>query len=554
MNRLLAGIASAAVAVLLTFAGTPSAALIGGVDSPDTPVANATVNVNGASGTLVAPDLVVTNGHVTGVPIPPARPAFSRTNAHDVALWHSIPAANPVTVSIGAPARVLLTRSNPFTSPRTRWEIHDADGGSLLDGDLIGLKTHGYFAFVNGGRRGGDLRIDAIRNRFAEWQTLTLEKVSGSEGDRIRGGDRIALKARDGSYLAAARRNGPVVADAAVRAARHEFTILTFGGRGAMSNDVINDGGTVAVGSADSGAGFMQAPYRLEGEAIATPGYDDIALVRLAEPVPESLAVPVPMKLRLDAGDAPTIEEFYRRASLRVAGYGLVAGRAPASWRQEAAAGNAVRETPGRDGLSSRYSARSAGRVDTQPGDSGGSWFVRSPRGLRLVGITQQTGNKFLTPMYRGGMDSDSNSKPDLHAWFSMFMEDDDCVAAAAERGLSREIALRIGARTVCRFGDAGAPFAVAYADAGRSSDGADCRTFDAAGLSLRRPDSPEGAGTDMTTWRLTAGSRQLMGIEGTWQQAYTRAAYLLSFLQRRGMNTICYSNRPDPSLTYFRD
>jgi hypothetical protein len=75
---------------------------------------------------------------------------------------------------------------------------------------------------------------------------------------------------------------------------------------------------------------------------------------------------------------------------------------------------------------------------------------------------------------------------------------------------------------------------------------------FDPATLSLRRPDAPEGPGS--TTWTLLAGPRQLMGIEGTWQQAYSRGAYLISFLQRRGLHQICNSNPSNPSLIYFRN
>jgi hypothetical protein len=309
----------------------------------------------------------------------------------------------------------------------------------------------------------------------------------------------------------------------------------------------------VAIGAAGSGVGFMQAPYRIEGVAIATPGYEDLALVRLREAVPEAIARPVPIKLRLGPGDPQTIDDFYRHAALTVAGYDLMAGGVEPMWRQQAAAGNAVRETAsGRAGLHTRYSVPSAGGVSTRPADHGGSWFVQTPRGLRLAGITQQSGNRFLTPMYRGGADSASRSKPDLHAWFSMLLADDDCVAVEEERGLSRETGLSLGARDVCRFGDAGGPFAVAYTGAVRGGTDAACAVFDPATLSLRRPDAPEGPGS--TTWTLADGPRQLMGIKGTWQQAYVRGAYLVSFLQRRGMNRVCFSNGPNPSLTYFRD
>ena len=526
----------------------------GASDSPDTPVANATVRVNDGSGTLIAPDLVLTNGHVAQVPIPPARPPFSRTDAHDPARWYAIPNTNTVTVLIGAdPGRVVLTTSAPLTSPRTRWEIHDADGGTLLDGDFIGLKTSGHFAFVDGGRRGGEVRIDPLRDRFAEWQVLTLEKVSGSSGATIRGGDHIALKANDGSYLAATQSNGLMVADSTARAARHEFAILTFDERGAHSEDVIEGGGTVAIGAVSPGVGFMQAPYRVEGIAIATPGYDDLAVIRLRERVPDDIARPVPIKLRLGPGDPETIDDFYQRAALTVAGYGLMAGAAEPIRRQQATVGNALRETAGRTaGLSTKYSAQSAGRVSTQTGAHGGSWFVETPRGLRLAGITHGSNNRFLTPMYRGGSDSAARSKPDLHAWFSMLLADDDCVAADETRGPIRETAMALGARDVCRFGDAGAPFAVAYPGALGNSAGAECVTFDPARLSLRRPDAPEGPGS--TTWTLVEGRRPLMRIEGTWQQAYLRGAYLISFLERREMNQACFSKEPNTPLTYFRN
>ncbi|MFN7784447.1 MAG: hypothetical protein ACK5PG_17160 [Lysobacterales bacterium] len=538
-------------AALLLCSGA-AAAISGGEDAPETVITYATVQVNGASGTLVASNLVVTNGHVAAVPLPDMSPRFSRTNGHDPALWHPIPSPG-VQVFIGAATmRADLTRRDIFSAPRTQLVMHDVNGGELLSGDQIGLKLRNHFLFVDGGRIGGELRLDGLYNRFGPWQTLRISKRSGSAGSRIRNGDRITLQALDGSYLGAAAGDRFLRADAWTPAVRHEFVAYTLEGRGPLSADPINHGGRVVITTPDVPMRAIQAPYAITANRIATPGFDDIALLELAEAVPSGVARPVPLKLRLEPGEGLNLDAYYLRTPMDFAGYGLMSGRTAPVWRQQAQASGARRETPNPFNdpeLASRYSGISS--ASTQPGDSGGSWFADTPTGRMLVGITQQTGNNFLSPMFRGGYDTLNDSKPDVHAWFSMFLGDHDCTAVTNETGLRRQRGTDIGASTVCRFGAQASPFAVAYPDATRPLPGEDCLAIDPARLFLQRPTAPEGAG--INAWVLSQGASRHLQVPGTWQQSYTRGAHLIRYLQSAGLNRICYSNRPNPNLVYFR-
>lgn len=540
------------LAVALALSAGTATAISGGEDAPDTVLANATVHVNGASGTLVTPSLVVTNGHVAAVPLPDMSPRFSRKNGHDPALWHPIPSPG-VQVFIGAATmRADLTRRSIFSAPRTQLVLHDVNGGELLSGDQIGLKLRNHYLFVDGGRVGGELRLDALYNRFGPWQTLRISKRSGSAGSRIHNGDRITLQALDGSYLGAATGDRFLRADAWTPAARHEFVAYTLEGRGPLSADPINHGGRLVITTLESPMRAVQAPYAVSANRIATPGFDDIALLELAEPVPAGVAQPVPLKLRLEPGEGLSLDAYYLRTPMDFAGYGLMSGRVAPVWRQQAQASGARRETPNPlndPGLATRYSGISS--ASTQSGDSGGSWFADTPAGRRLVGITQQTGNNFLSPMFRGGYDDMNDSKPDVHAWFSMFLGDHDCTAVASETGLRRQRGIDLGASTVCRFGAQASPFAVAYPDATRSLPGEDCLALDPSRLFLQRPTAPEGAGVN--AWVLSEGPARRLQVPGTWQQSYNRGAYLISYLQSQGLNRICFSNRPNPNLVYFR-
>lgn len=540
---------SAVVCAGLVLSHESAMAVVGGQDSPDTPLANATVSVNGASGTLVSNNIVVTNGHVTNVVPPPMSPPFSRTNAHDPGQWHPL-RTGQVNVFLGAPnLRMTTTRRDALTSPRTRLTLDDRNRGDFVSGDTIGLTVAGgHYLFVDGGVFGGDLRVDPQFNRYAAWQALRVTKVSGSAGPVIRGGDKVTIATTDGSMLSRNNGDGFVTANNFTAGADAEWTVVSFGPGGPISTEPIRHGAQFGLASSVPDLGYLQAPVKMEATSIATPGFDDIAMVRLAQPVPPALAVPVPMKLRLGAGDGGSLEAFYRSANLRVAGYGLVAGRAGARIRQEAVVGNAVRE---QDHPITRYTARGAGRAITQSGDSGGSFFVETPAGRRLVGITQQENNNFISPLLRGGFDLENNSKPDLHAWFSQFLADDDCVETASESGIVKERGQAIQSARVCRFGGDGKPYAVAYVNAARALPNEDCIGFTASNLTLRRPSSPEGTGSN--AWVVMSGNVALLAVEGSWQQSYTRGSYLIDFLRRGAMSKMCFTNRPNPRLVYFR-
>jgi len=536
------------IGLALLFSAETAQGIVGGSDSPDNAIANATVNVNGASGTLIAPDLVVTNGHVANVDLPASIPPFSRTNQHDPAIWHPL-IRGQVNVFIGAPnLRINTTRSNALNSPRTRFTLDDRNGGNLMSGDIIGLKSDGHYLFVDGGAIGGDLRLDRFFERWGPWQALRINKVSGSEGSVIRGGDLVTLQAADGSFIAVERLGGIANANSFTSQQSHQFTVISFEGRGPLSSDPITHGGRLGLASTTAAIGWLQAPFKVIGSAIATPGYDDIALVRLAEPVSANVATPVPMKLRLLPGEAITLNAFYRSVNMSVVGYGLVSGGTAPRIRQQALVGNARRVESHPISL---YTASETGRAFTQSGDSGGSWFWDSPQGRRLVGITQQTNNNFISPLLRGGRDLEGNSKPDLHAWFSQFTTDDDCVAVNSESGLIRSRGRAVGANIVCRFGDFSSPYAVAYPNATQSVNDEDCLDLNPRNLTLLRPANPEGSGSE--DWIVVDGAFRLLAVKGSWQQSYTRGAYLINYIQRTGMNKMCFTNRPNARLTYFR-
>lgn len=530
-----------AVALAASVAAHDASAIMNGADSPDTNEENSTVCVNGAtrlqgSGTLIAPDLVVTNGHVAAVPLPPMSPPFASTDAHDPALWHPITGSSPVFVMVGPSCQGTIT-VGAQRGTRTRLTI--SQSGPVSNRARIDLTAQGYFASIDG----STLRMSSEKlapNRSAPSGALfQIVKAAGTPGSDIYGNDRVTLTTADGRYLGVPAGASRVTVDSRERAPHHEFIVR------------LRDGSARPLGRGEpfeleigSGGQFLQVPFRAEATRIATPGFDDVAILKLATPVPPDVARHARIKLRVDIREATSVRDFYARANMTVLGFGLVNGGARATTRQKGTVGAAAPADP-----PSRYNARSPGPA-TQLGDSGGSWFIDTPLGRRLVGITQQTSNTFISPMSRGGLDTNRRSKPDLHAWFSMILNDDDCVPAASERGLRRDVADKVGATSICRFGEQGSPYAVAY-DAKRTFFGEACRSFDPKRLTMQRPSRPEGSGADQ--WVLAEGTASLLPIEGTWQQSYTRGIYLIDYLQRASVTKLCRTALGNPPLTYFR-
>jgi len=520
--------------------GSSREELRGGSPSPDIPRTNAAVNVNGASGTLVAPDIALTNGHVVGVTVS-ATPPFSVTNVPYPDRWYPIPPGNQIRVTFGRLqyGRSVVDTMGRGLNSRTRMVLDDRNGGTLEDGDEIGIKTSNErYLFVRGGADGGRVEIDDLYRRYDAWQRMTIERVDGS--GTVRAFDKVALRAADGSYIASRgrRRASWAQASGSIRGPEHEFTILRVGGPGPLRHG--DSFGLVAPRV--SGGGWMQYPFLVFARQITFPGYDDLVLLRLDTTIPRDVAEPVTV-MTTPPAEEPVMSKFYRDETFSVHGFGQVDGGTAAAGRQQGQFTNARLTGP-----TSVYSASAVTGAGIMCGDSGSGWLWNG----RLVGVTQRggcgpggfTGGMFISSMSAGGVDPGGLSKPDLTAWYGIHLDIDDCGPVTSWHRSSNPIYGRTGSTEVCRFGGSD-PYAVALF--GGSDDGADCLAIDPAALSLGRPSGTE------TRWLLRQGNRRHLMIPGSWQQSYTRGAYLIDFARRRNLTKMCFDRRPNPGLVYLR-
>lgn len=155
---------------------------------------------------------------------------------------------------------------------------------------------------------------------------------------------------------------------------------------------------------------------RVVGYTIA--GYEDIALLRLAEPVPSSVALPIPPLTRTPGGVG--LDAWLRAQTFEMVGWGGTdaAGAVMPRYRQSATARYAA--FPLNADQPNKMRVRGDGCATVIPGDSGGPLLVRYDGLLRIVGEAQgeeSCGGRHTLTLATGGLDTRGDSKPDVASW-----------------------------------------------------------------------------------------------------------------------------------------
>ncbi len=185
------------------------------------------------------------------------------------------------------------------------------------------------------------------------------------------------------------------------------------------------------VGSNDSLAGttYQMTQYNITGNT-------DIIMFRLANPVPNAQAIPADViTTNGPENSEDKIREFLQGKTLRVAGWGGVAGGAAPRFRQTRA-DYSFTSWPENDFGPDPYKMEvtSASGAIIRGRDSGGPLYWQDGATLRLIGITQAEGRHVMT-FFRGGYNTINNTpQPDIAIWINEQLNRNDCVAINSSR------------------------------------------------------------------------------------------------------------------------
>lgn len=150
-------------------------------------------------------------------------------------------------------------------------------------------------------------------------------------------------------------------------------------------------------------------------------GFDDILLLRLASPVPSTIATPAVPLTSIPGGAAPL--PWLQARSFTMAGFGLIEGGVLAPIRRRATA--TVAELPFVSfGTLQPNMLRATGNgcATVQPGDSGSPllWYDYATNVHHTVGVAQgveNCGGRYVVTFGTGGFDSQGNAKPNIGQW-----------------------------------------------------------------------------------------------------------------------------------------
>ena len=106
----------------------------------------------------------------------------------------------------GGPGSVVDATATDYNAPEARMTLVDLNGGLLLSGDPVALRTcSGYYISAEGGGGG---QVSADRTSVAQWETFTIRKTAGSPGSIIAEPDQFTLQTYYGYYISAVNDGG----------------------------------------------------------------------------------------------------------------------------------------------------------------------------------------------------------------------------------------------------------------------------------------------------------------------------------------------------------
>lgn len=169
--------------------------------------------------------------------------------------------------------------------------------------------------------------------------------------------------------------------------------------------------------------------YETRARHYNHPGYADVIMLGLEEPVPQSVAIPMQVMTQIPGGSNP--RSFWRGKTFTMVGWGGTETTSAPRFRQRAR--GSYEDYPHTSFGTERPNqmlVRGAGGAQVIPGDSGGPLFwgpIAAIASRILVGTAQgqeSIGGRYFVTWGPGGTDGGGNERPDLGAWYRKVLRD----------------------------------------------------------------------------------------------------------------------------------
>ena len=124
----------------------------------------------------------------------------------------------------GGPGSVVNATGTDYNDYQSKLTLVDLNGGLLVSGDPVALRTsNGYYVCAEGGGGG---QVVADRTQAQQWETFTIRKTAGTPGTIISSTDQITLQTYYGYYISAVNDGGSSVNAAATTVGANETWVF----------------------------------------------------------------------------------------------------------------------------------------------------------------------------------------------------------------------------------------------------------------------------------------------------------------------------------------
>ncbi len=408
--------------------GEDTAHIVGGENDSTSRINDAVVHINyGCTGTLVAPDVVLTAAHCLGrrADRPPGAPPTGDWETRGV--WYDLPDPYPVhfgndLVGLGADAAFPVTQAT-FTI-----EAAGQPAGAIINHGMdVSFKSSGGLYVV--AENGGGHYLAVNRQWPNAWERFRLTRWGGGT---LRSADEISLQADNGDWVVSELyEGGDLNANRSAAGPWERFTIERIGGGGLIrSGDRVaikaNNNGRYWLARNGGGGGWRHIATAVQYNLSVG---EDIGMIKLDAPVPSSVAKPISPLTRQprQAGDNAT--SFWASQAFRTAGWGWIdaAETKQARYRQRATAhGGAYPSTRGDDTTNFITASLDDGAF-TRHGDSGSPLLWTSPSGREYTVGALQGDTGYVSTFGVGTSGSGNPDAVNVAVWIEQVLGLRDC-------------------------------------------------------------------------------------------------------------------------------